>query len=144
MATNPDHSTGGYNPLRWHCKERGLCWNLEHRPNIEYFTHALPRKISMTDIDATVEVNGNFLFLEFKSPGADLLTGQSIYFRRLTQLSPKINCVVVEGTCRDMAINKVKRIYGGRIGEWEPCDLDGLYARIAKWAALVDIKMVGA
>lgn len=142
MVTNPDHSTGGYNPLRWHCKERGLCWNLEHRPNIEYFAHKLPRNISMMDLDATVEVNGHFLFMEFKSPGAPLLTGQRIYFKRLTELTPRISVCIVDGVCRNMSINKVMKIYRGRIGEWESCDLDGLCELVGTWASNVDMKIV--
>lgn len=135
-------STGGYNPMRWNCKERGLCWNLEHRPNIEYFAHALPRKISMMDVDATVEVNGHFLFLEFKGPGAQMTTGQRIYFQRITELSNKITVAVVEGECRTMAVNKILIIYKGKLGAWQDCDLDGLYERVENWASNVDVGLV--
>lgn len=137
------NSIGGYNPLRWICKERGLCWNKEHRPNIEYFTHYLPRKISMMDVDATVEVNGNFLFMEFKSPGAPLLTGQRIYFQRITSVSKKITVVVVEAVCRTMEIRRVLVIANGKIGAWQNCDLEGLCSRVEAWAARVDMGVVG-
>ena len=59
-------AVAGYNPLRWNCDDRG-CYNVKHRPKIEFFAGALPGKIAMTDVDATTEVNGHFLFLEWKS-----------------------------------------------------------------------------
>lgn len=136
------NSTGGYNPMRWNCKARGKCWNLEHRFNIEYFAHALPRNISMMDVDATVEVNGHFLFLEFKSPGAPLPTGQRIYFERITSISNRITVCVVDGVCRTSEVNRVKVFYGGKSGDWQACDLQGLTERVANWAANVDIQIV--
>ena len=47
----------------------------------------LPRNISPTDVDASVEVDGNFLFVEFKTYGTVLQDGQRLYFERLLDMS---------------------------------------------------------
>lgn len=131
----------GYNPMRWDCEDRG-CWKVKCSPNIEYFAGALPRKIAMTDLDGTVEVNGHFLFLEWKSHGADIPVGQRIYFERLTKLSDKIVAVVVAGDPDTMQVDKIKSIYKGRISEWEECSLLDLFDRIKRWSTKVDIQVV--
>ena len=38
-------AVAGYNPLRWNCDDRG-CYNVKHRPKIEFFAGALPGKIA--------------------------------------------------------------------------------------------------
>ena len=78
-----------YNPIRHNCEEKG-CWNKQYRPNIEWFYHALPRKLTMSDIDAVAEVNGHVLFMEWKSHLGPLPTGQRILAKRLTELSTKV------------------------------------------------------
>jgi hypothetical protein len=63
----------GHNPIRWDC--RNGCFNELMRPKIEAFAECFPRNIGMMDIDGTVELNGHFLFLEFKTSGCpDCLT----------------------------------------------------------------------
>ena len=134
-------STGGYNPMRWECENRG-CWKQKCSPNIEYFAHALPRKIAMTDLDGTVEVNGNFLFLEWKSHSGDIPTGQRIYFERLTKLSPNITAVIVAGNPETMEVERIKTIHSGKVFQWVECDLEGLFQRIEAWAKRHDIQVV--
>jgi hypothetical protein len=43
---------------------------------------AFPGNISPTDIDGTVEINGNFLAVEFKTIGQQVGRGQSLYFEQ--------------------------------------------------------------
>lgn len=137
MSTAP-----GYNPMRWQCDARG-CYNQKHRPKIEYFAAALPGKIAMTDIDATTEVNGHFLFLEWKSgQPRDLPVGQRIYAQRITSLSDRITYVVVCGDAETMQVSHVLPVHNGRIFRWEECDLDGLFDRIRNWATRAKIHVV--
>lgn len=134
-------STGGYNPMRWNCENNG-CWNVKYRPNIEHFANALPRKIAMSDIDAVTEVNGHFLFLEWKSYQGEIPIGQRILFERITKLSPNITVVVVAGDCETMNVSSIQRIKGGEFSSWVSCDLQGLFDRIERWAKRVDVHTV--
>jgi hypothetical protein len=125
----------GYNPLNWKCEERG-CFNVLRRPKIEEYAGCFPGRIAMTDIDATVEVNGHFLFLEFKGGRTgDLPTGQRLYFERLTRLHRHITAVIISGDSQTMAINAIRIISKGVVSpSWEECDSDGLKTRLSKWA----------
>ena len=124
----------GYNPMRWNCAESG-CYNLKHRPKIEIFAECMPGKIAFTDVDATVEIDGNFLFLEFKAGyPRDIPTGQKIYFQRLTSLSQKITAVIICGDAKTMEIRAVCVVSGGIIGEWQITNLADLKTRLRKWS----------
>ena len=127
-------AANGYNPLRWNCEVSG-CYNAILRPKIEVFADCLPGKIAFTDVDCAVEVNGFFLFLEFKSGmPVELPRGQQIYFERLTRLSPRINVVLACGDARTMAVSHIKIAYKGMFGPWQPIDLEGLRNRISQWS----------
>jgi hypothetical protein len=135
-------ATDGYNPMRWQCDVRG-CYNVKHRPKIEIFADTLPGRIAFTDVDATVEVNGHFLFLEWKSGDPrDLPTGQRIYFQRLTFLSDRITCVAICGDAETMEISHVLPVHHGKLGHWQPCDLPTLKIRIKNWADRARIQLV--
>lgn len=139
MSKLPDN----YNPIYHDCQAKG-CWNKQYRPNIEYFYHALPRKLTMSDIDGVAEVNGAFLFLEWKSHLGPLPTGQRILAERLTKLSTKITYVVIQHEPGNpMAIEHVMVIHGGRFSDWQECTILDLNDRIAAWAKRVDIRPVG-
>lgn len=132
----------GFNPMRWDCGERG-CYNVKHRPKIENFALALPGRIAMTDVDATVEVNGHFLFLEFKSgEPRELPSGQRIYFQRLTALSRRITCVIVCGDAEHMQVRAIRTIYKGVVHAWQKCDAQELFERIQAWAKRVRMQVV--
>lgn len=134
----------GYNPLRWQCEERG-CYNVKHRPKIEYFAGALPGKIALTDVDATTEVNGHFLFLEWKSgEPRDLPVGQRIYAQRLTALSEKITYVVVCGDAETMEVKAVLPVAKGRFHGWQSCDLEGLFEKIRAWSTKAKLQVVAS
>lgn len=124
----------GYNPLRWDCDNRG-CFNVKHRAKIEMFAECLPGRLAFTDVDATAEVNGHFLFLEFKSGGPrDIPLGQKIYFERLTFLSQKITAAIVCGNAETMVVEAVCVIKSGGVSEWQPVDLEGLKSKIKRWS----------
>lgn len=123
----------GYNPLRWSCEARG-CFNEKQRPKIEIFAECFPGKIAMTDVDATVEVNGHFLFLEFKGGiPRDLPIGQQIYFERLTSLSKNITCVVTWGDAETMKVWAYLAIHGGHIYPRQEVTTDQLKERLRVW-----------
>ena len=127
----------GYNPMRWKCYERG-CFNVKKRPKIEIFAECLPGKNAFGDIDASAEINGNFLFLEFKEgePRA-LPTGQRIQAVRLTQLSSRIRLVLICANAETMEVSAVATVHRGQISQWEPCTTDQLRDRIRAAAAHV-------
>lgn len=132
----------GYNPMRWNCDSRG-CYNVKQRPKIEYFAGALPGKIALSDVDATCEVNGHFLFLEWKSGDPrEIPTGQRIYAQRLTALSPRITYVIVCGDAETMSVTHVRSARKGVLHDWQECDLEGLFDRIANWASRVKMQAV--
>lgn len=138
MSKLPDN----YNPIHHDCESKG-CWNKQYRPNIEYFYHALPRKLTMSDIDGVAEVNGAFLFLEWKSHKGPLPTGQRILADRLTRLSNRIWYIIVQHEPGNpMGIENVMVVHAGKFSDWQPCSILDLNDRIKAWADRVDIKAV--
>lgn len=88
----------------------------------------------MTDVDATAEINGRFLFMEFKSGlPRDIPTGQRIYFQRLTALSKRITCFVVCADAATMECRAYLVIYGGRLYPWRIANAEQLKERVRSW-----------
>lgn len=132
-----------YNPIHHDCDAKG-CWNRLYRPNIEFFYHALPRKLTMSDIDGVAEVNGSFVFLEWKSHKGPLPTGQRILAERLTRLSTRITYVVIQHEPGHvMGVENIMVVHDGKFHDWQPCTMQELFDRIKAWAARVDIQTVG-
>lgn len=52
-----------------------------------WLSDVFPRGISPTDIDALVEINGKFLFIETKAPGKTVETGQRLALERLRDVT---------------------------------------------------------
>jgi hypothetical protein len=92
----------------------------------------------MSDIDATVEFNNYFLFMEWKSHNAEIPTGQRIYFERLTAQSERNTVVIVNTDKHPEDISSVQVIKNGKLNCVEPCDLEGLRRRIKKWAERIE------
>lgn len=124
----------GYNPIRWNCDARG-CFNRLMRPKIEAFAACFPGRIAMSDIDATVEINGHFVFLEMKSHQGELPIGQRLYFQRLTRLSPRISVMILHGDAETMQCEAVRWVYNGRVSEWQPTSLDEVTALLRAFSA---------
>jgi len=112
----------GFNPIRWNCDEKG-CFNKKKRPKIEMFSGVFSGNIGMTDVDATVEEFGRFLFIEFKSHQG-IGVGQSVYFERLTKLSDKITVMLVEANAETMEVFSFCTIRHGIRSEWQACDME--------------------
>lgn len=120
----------GFNPMIWDCESSG-CFNRLKRPKFEVFYDCFYGSLSMSDIDAVVEVNGNFLLIEWKSDGGKLKIAQRILFERLTRHS-NIFVYIVSGDAETMRIDGYNVISGGVYDEkFVPCDLDG-FKRILK------------
>ena len=123
--------------MRWNCKEKGKCFrNL--CPKLGAFDDCFPGKIGMSDVDGVVELGGRFLFLEWKSPGGSLTTGQRITFQNLTSLSPdpmKVQVILVSGDPETMDVFSVQVWSAGKAGDVVECDLEGLKDRMTAWAA---------
>jgi len=126
-------STGGFNPIKWDCEKQG-CWNAACRPPVHFFSDCFPRKISMSDIDGTVELEHHFLFLEWKSHMGELPLGQRLYFERLTTLHTNIVCIIVHAAHSPNDVEHIRVMHNGKLSDWESCDLEGLRERISRWA----------
>jgi hypothetical protein len=122
----------GFRPMQWDCAASG-CFNATHRLDFGHFFDCLPGRISFSDVDATVEVNGCFLFLEFKKAMGELPVGQRIYFERLTLLSDRIYVMVVAADIATMTCAAVRTIWRGKVSEWRDATLDRLKAAIRAW-----------
>lgn len=126
--------------LRWNCKDKGICFR-RLCPKLGEFDDCFPGLIGMSDIDGVVEQGGRFLFLEWKSNGAQLTTGQRIMFENLTSLSPdpmKVVVMVVSGDPETMSVEAVQVFHSGKQQAIEKTDMEGLRHRISVWSQKAD------
>jgi hypothetical protein len=121
----------GYNPMRWDCQKQG-CFNKKKRPRIELFAESLPGRIALGDVDGMVEIEGNFLFLEFKEHST-IPRGQRILYQRLTRLAPAV-VLVIEADIEQMDIYGISYVVNGSIEPQIPMDLNRLKEIIKSWA----------
>ena len=128
----------GYNPMRWDCSTQG-CFNKKCRPKIEVFAECFPRNINFSDIDGIVEINGNFLLLEWKSYAGNIPTGQKIMFSRMTQ-DNRFTVFIICGDAETMSITDLSVIWGGKQQPWARCTLEQLKERMTKWAFWAESK----
>lgn len=119
--------------LRYDC-ERSGCFNLKRRPKIEVFDECFPGNISFGDVDGIVEINGNFLLLEWKCNKGSLPDGQRIMHEKLTASGRRTTVILVVGDAETMEIKRIAVCSNGRYGDFEPCSLSDLRARIRRWA----------
>lgn len=68
--------------LRHLCARDGC--KVDQEPDLSWLAGCFPRGIMPSDVDAWVEVNGHFLFIEYKGPGGSLRDGQRIALKRLS------------------------------------------------------------
>ena len=123
------------NTLRWKCSERG-CFNEVARPKIEYFDDCFPGNIKFGDVDACVEIAGNFLYLEWKGRPIKPSGGQKILSERRTAGGESTVFYVV-GDAKTMNVTHLAVCYRGKWGKLEACTFERLHQRIssfARWA----------
>ena len=117
--------------MNWDCERQG-CFNLKKRLKFGVFKDSLPGKVSFTDVDGLVELNGNFLYMEWKGH-RELSKGQQILFEQLTRHCPAV-ALVVEGDAETMTVDSVATARDGKIHKARTTNLDGLCAMITEWA----------
>ncbi len=122
--------------LTWDCDLKG-CYHDKACPKLGLFDECFPGKIGMGDVDGIVEVNGNFLILEWKAFTSEIPRGQELMFERLTALSTNILVVVVSGDPQTMEVRSYRHIWRGKVWAAVDTDLDGLKERIQKWVEKV-------
>lgn len=88
--------------IRHSCQGQGCFLDL-HAPNWGVLDGVLPRGIRPSDLDGVIEMNGRFLWLEYKGPGAALPRGQRLMYEALA-LTPKHTVMVISASALpDMA-----------------------------------------
>ena len=118
-------------PLHWDCAKHG-CFNQKKRLKFSAFDGCLPGKISFTDLDGLVEVNGYFLFMEWKAH-TEIPTGQRILFERLTAFCPA-TVLIVEGDAETMEVRTLQQAWRGMFTERKESSLEELRKHITSWA----------
>ena len=119
--------------MRWDCSpDRDGCYRRLGQPDLTVLDECFPGRIAMTDVDGLVEINGQFLFIEWKRRG-DVPAGQRIMFERLTR-HPEFTILVILGDPATMAVERYDVFQGGRRKGWRDCELSELKRHVRAWA----------
>ena len=119
--------------MRWDCSpDKDGCYRRLGQPDLTVLDECFPGRIAMTDVDGLVEINGQFLFIEWKRRG-DVPVGQRIMFERLTR-HPAFTILVILGDPRTMAVERYDVFQGGRRKGWRDCDLSELKRHVRAWS----------
>ena len=119
--------------MRWDCRpDKDGCYRRLGQPDLTVLDECFPGRIAMTDVDGLVEINGQFLFIEWKR-GGDVPVGQRIMFERLTR-HPEFTILVILGDPRTMTVERYEVFQGGRRKGWRDCDLSELKRHVRAWA----------
>ena len=119
--------------MRWDCHpDKDGCYRRLGQPDLTLLDECFPGRIAMTDVDGLVEINGRFLFLEWKRQG-EVPAGQRIMFERLTR-HPEFTVLVILGDPASMAAERYDVFQGGRRRGWRDCDLPELRRHVRAWA----------
>lgn len=134
--------------LRHNCQKDG-CFNEAHRLDFSVFddcwqkqdwrTGWQPSNIRPMDVDFFLEQRGNFILMEWKDSAAvfSLSTGQGIAFRRLAAL-PQMTVVLVQGSAKTMAPERIAVLSGKYDSGPLRCDLGGLKKVLNAWSRWAD------
>ena len=122
--------------MRFSC-DGGRCYLNDKVPKLGVFDDCFPGKIGFGDVDGLIERRGNFLFIEWKEPGASLTTGQSITLKRLAAI-PNFTVLMVEGDNAKMSVSKVTKITDSGVGSCWDTNLEGLKEIFKAWFKRVD------
>jgi hypothetical protein len=121
-----------FQPMRYDCAKQG-CFNVKNRPDFGVFSDCFPGKISMMDIDAAVEVNSRFLFVEFKPVEFQKLArGQELFFERLAQ-DNRNTIVIAAGDVETMQFSRCMTLENGE-WVWRDTSTDMMRVRMKQWA----------
>lgn len=136
--------------LRWDCKQEDKCFITHMWPNKAALASYLPASMGGCrpgDIDATIERNGHFLFVEYKSKhwGGTLARGQHIYYSRLSKV-PGFTVIFVQGLGWETdPITGMGEYVDGEWSGLRPVREPALKLRVQKWAEMAesDLSMLG-
>jgi hypothetical protein len=115
--------------MRWNCQIKGC--RLAHRFDPGLLDGCLPRGSSFGDMDAWVEVDGRFLFIEHKGEGVSLQGGQGPALKRLARQE---NCTV--WLVRDLPMGWYEMRDMATHDAFVAVSLDGLRALVTRWGEL--------
>lgn len=71
--------------------------------NWDFLSEVLPGKIAISDLDGFCEINGQFLYIEAKSPGKQVPQGQVIAFNHLIEAEHN-QVLILWGDANDLMI----------------------------------------
>ena len=128
----------GYNPMRWDCEKQG-CFNRIKRPKIEVFADCFPGRISFGDVDGVVEIDGHFLYLEWKPAQTTIATGQRILIERRTS-DGLSTYLIVAGNAETMQVESYAIAWNGKLHPWQKASLEDVKERIRGWVGMVKRK----
>ena len=119
--------------MRWDCSpDRDGCYRERGQPDLTVLDECFPGRIAMTDVDGLVEINGQFLLIEWKRRG-DVPAGQRIMFERMTR-HPEFTILVIVGDPATMEVKCYDVCQDGRRKGRRDCDLSELKRRVGAWA----------
>jgi len=122
----------GYNPMRWDCEVDG-CFNKKCRPKIEEFAECFPGSMAFTDIDMMIEINGRFLFGEWKSFTLETPTGQRIAYERLVNKCPA-TMIMLYGNAETMEVKMYRVLTSGQKMDWTIGNLEDVKTIMSAWS----------
>jgi hypothetical protein len=122
-------------PMRFNCKERGKCFNIVKRPKIEAFNDCFPGRIGFGDVDASVEIEGNELKLEFKPDPISLGTGQRLAFERTTYAS-YTSVILLAGDAKPCPplVTHIAWYLDGYFRDWQKAAFLDAFEAVKSWA----------
>ena len=119
--------------MRWDCSpDKDGCYRRLGQPDLTVLDECFPGRIAMTDVDGLVEINGRFLFIEWKR-GGDVPAGQRIMFEKLTR-HPEFTILVILGDPRTMVVERYDVFRDGKRKGWRECGLSELKRHVRAWA----------
>lgn len=127
---NSQRESNGFRPIRWDCARDG-CFNEKCRARFDELYDALPSKISFTDLDGIVEVNGRFLVIEWKH-SRHIPQGQLILFQQLAAL-PQFTVIVLVGKPQLSLVKEATIIFPNKPITWYSASLASVKEYIRKW-----------
>lgn len=116
----------------WDCESHG-CFKKKKVLKFSVFDDCFEGKKSFSDIDAIIEINNNYLLMEWKDPSVTKVPiGQEIMFKRMTQ-DKKYTVLVVYGDAEDMSVTGIQIFKNGQLSQAMRINLDDLKKAVRSW-----------
>ena len=108
-------------------------------PDWGFLRGAFPRGILPSDVDGAVEVNGHFLYDEFKLTGTQDKQGQILMHKRRT-LDGISKVLLLEGRTNPTQIHYARLVENGIIGPRKQKSNSDIHDFCRRWAKFVEDK----